>query len=136
MKKSVQRILAVLVCGSCLYLLLLKILRLHIPCLIKKLTGFYCPACGISRMFLFLLKGNFYQAFRMNPLFLLLLPVFLYFLLDFVCKFMLDRHNYVIKKVPKKAWYILIIIIFAFGILRNIPIFDFLTPIYVKIFSS
>ena len=37
-------------------------------CLIKNVTGFPCPSCGISRSLLILITGDIFQAFIINPL--------------------------------------------------------------------
>jgi hypothetical protein len=49
-----------------------------LPCLNKKLFGVDCLGCGFQRAFLFLLKGDFVEAFKMYPAIytLLILGVF------------------------------------------------------------
>ena len=46
--------------------------NIHVPCLIKYLTGFPCPACGMSRALICALHGDFSAAFRFHPLFWIL----------------------------------------------------------------
>lgn len=38
-----------------------------LPCLNKKFFGFECPGCGGQRAFIFLIKGEFSQAFILYP---------------------------------------------------------------------
>ncbi|GHU62053.1 hypothetical protein FACS189418_2760 [Clostridia bacterium] len=38
-------------------------------CIFLYLTGFSCPGCGMSRAWLFALRGNIHQAFFYHPLF-------------------------------------------------------------------
>ena len=38
-----------------------------LPCINKKLFGFDCLGCGIQRSFVFLLQGDFLEAFKMYP---------------------------------------------------------------------
>lgn len=45
-----------------------------IPCVFHLVTGWDCPGCGISRMFLALLRGDIVLAARYNLLVLCLLP--------------------------------------------------------------
>lgn len=45
------------------------------PCLFHSLTGYQCPGCGATRAARLLLQGELREAFRMNALFVLLLPV-------------------------------------------------------------
>lgn len=36
-------------------------------CLFRNITGLPCPGCGMTRAFLFLGHGDFYEAIRLNP---------------------------------------------------------------------
>lgn len=107
-----------------LYLLLSNYFHIYIPCPIKEITGFYCPGCGITRMFYSILKLDIYAAFRYNPLVFLTLPIGIYLYIDYLVR--KDKSLY--KKIPEKLWYIIIVIFIIYGILRNIPSFDFLAP--------
>lgn len=90
-----------------------------IYCPILKITGFYCPGCGITRMFISLLSGNIYQAFRYNPLvFILFIFIPIYFIVE----------KYINKNTKKKILYGLLVIVLVYTIARNIPIFSFLEP--------
>ncbi len=106
------------------YLLISSYLNFYIPCPIKTLTGFYCPGCGITRMLLALLQLDIYKAFRYNPVVFIMLPIGLYLYIDNLIR--KDKSLY--KKIPEKFWYIIIIILIIYGILRNIPMFSFLAP--------
>lgn len=106
------------------YLLLID-LGISIPCFFYKLTGFYCPGCGITRMFLSMLCLDFYQAFRFNPFLFILLPFFL-ILGIFQYKRWLFNQKYVV--IPNFVWNSLLIITILYGILRNLDIFSFLAP--------
>ena len=111
-----------------IYLLLGNYLHLYIDCPIKKITGLYCPGCGITRMFLSLLKLDFYQAFRYNPLLFITLPVFLFFIGNAI----LTKKTPLYNKVPDKIWIVVIVLFIGYGVLRNIPFFDFLAPTLIK----
>ena len=41
--------------------------ELMLPCLTKKYLGFDCPGCGLQRSIVFLLHGDFGEAFHMYP---------------------------------------------------------------------
>lgn len=100
-----------------------------LPCLFHKLTGFYCPGCGISRMFISIFKLEFYQAFRYNSLvFILLICSLGYFVIDF---FFFKKNNKHFQ-LPNAMYIILLTVVLLFGILRNIPFFSFLTPTIVN----
>ena len=106
-----------------IYYLLNKKIGIGIPCVFHELTGLYCPGCGITRLLFSLLELNFYQAFRSNPLvFILLILSILYLIL----KLILKRFN-INLTIPNYIYYFLLIIVIIFGILRNIPGFEFLT---------
>ena len=100
-----------------------------IPCIFHTLTGFYCPGCGITRMFLSLISFDFYQAFRFNPVvFLLVLITPFYFLFT---TFYLKKTG---KKwiLPNAIYIILLVILIVFGFLRNLEFFSYLAPTIVK----
>ena len=109
------------------YLLFNHTGQISIKCPIYEIFHLYCPGCGVTRMIQSFAKGNFYQAFRYNPLLFLLFPFFLlYFLYSYFCK-RCNKKN-IIEKWEPKVWYILIGIFLVYGILRNISYFDFLKP--------
>ena len=99
-----------------------------IPCIFYKLTGLYCPGCGITRMLFSLIKLDFYQSFRYNSLLFISLPFIIYLLGDMFIKFLMYKDNYIYKKISNKVWYILLIIVLFYGIIRNVPMFEFLKP--------
>ena len=107
-----------------IYLLVSSYFHFYIPCPIHKLTGLYCPGCGITRMLLSILKLDFIKAFKYNPLVFISLPIGIYLYIDYLIK--KDKSLY--KKIPEKVWYIIIAIFIIYGILRNIKAFDFLAP--------
>ncbi|HHT98076.1 MAG TPA: DUF2752 domain-containing protein [Clostridiales bacterium] len=90
-----------------------------LPCLFNKITGFYCPGCGMTRAVNSIFNLKFYQAFSFNALiFIMPIPLAIYYVVDY-------------KKKPRMAKYILILMVIiavGYGVLRNIPHFDFLVP--------
>ena len=102
---------------------------LSFGCLFHKITGLYCPGCGITRLLLAILKFDFYQAFRFNPLvFILLIVYLLYEVINLILK-LLKRNKI---KVNKYVLYFILIIIVAFGIMRNFPAFYYLKPTLIS----
>lgn len=98
--------------------------NIYIPCIFHKITGLYCPGCGITRMIISLLKMNFCQAFRYNPLAFILLPLFIcYYIIKYI--FYLKNKQLIINN---KVWYTILMIVILFGIIRNIPTFKYLIP--------
>lgn len=96
-----------------------------IPCPFHKLTGLYCPGCGITRMILSILQLDFYQAFRYNAFLMILLPFALVYGILYFTAWIQDRQ---VPRLPNIVWNILLIAAIAFMIIRNIPLFSFLAP--------
>lgn len=100
-----------------------------LPCIFHKITGFYCPGCGISRMFISIAKFDFYQAFRYNPLvFILLILFFIYVIIELIH---FKKKGYYFK-INKWLYIVLLVIVISFGIFRNVPYFSFLAPTVVN----
>ena len=105
------------------------IFKTFIPCLIHKITGLYCPGCGISRMLISIFHFDFYQAYRYNPwLFILLILFILYQILKLITSKLST------KELKLNNYFYIGILIFtlAFRILRNLPYFSYLIPTVVK----
>ncbi|MBQ9833761.1 MAG: DUF2752 domain-containing protein [Bacilli bacterium] len=114
--------------GSYTYYFLYENFSFSIDCLFHKITGYYCPGCGITRMIFSIIKLEFYQAFRYNPLVFIML---IFFVFCQVINIILKR-NY--KKITFKKEYalLLLVVVILFGIMRNIPLFDYLKPTILK----
>lgn len=120
-----MKLILILISFLIIYFILSELLDVGIPCLFYEITGYYCPGCGITRLLFSLLKLDFYQAFRYNPLiFILIIITGIYWLV----KFILKKFMNISIEIPNYVYYILLIIVIIFGILRNIPMFDFLSP--------
>ena len=117
-KKLVKRHIAVLLIGF-VYLFIVLKFRVRIPCPINFATGLLCPACGITRMFASLAKLDFLGAFNHNPVIFASLPLlFAVYITELVRYVKYGK----VKLLPFSniMIYTLIIILIAFGILRNI----------------
>ena len=90
-----------------------------LPCIFNKITGFYCPGCGMTRAVNSIFNFKFYQAFRFNAL-IFIMPIMLaiYCLLSYKKK----------SKIAKHILIIMLIIAIGYGVLRNTPQFEFLAP--------
>ena len=88
-----------------------------IPCFYYLTTGFYCPGCGTSRMFLALLRLKFAEAFRHNPVVLILF--FLWNLIALGCFF--QKPHFTRKSAfLLGSLFVTIGILTGYGLLRNI----------------
>ena len=59
------------------YLILIQTTTLRIPCLFRAYTGFKCPGCGVTRMCVAILHGDWRTAWKENSMLLILLPAIL-----------------------------------------------------------
>ena len=107
-----------------IYLYLNKRFSFYIPCIFHKITHFYCPGCGITRMILSILKLDLYQAFRYNPLLFIMMPFIITYEIIYYINWIQDKKI----TISKKIWYILLIITIIYTILRNINMFNYLAP--------
>lgn len=107
-----------------LFLYLNKQFSFFIPCIFHKLTGLYCPGCGITRMIISIINLNFKKAFEYNQLAFILSPFIMIYAVIYYYNWIQNKQY----KINEKIWYALIIISIIFMILRNIPQFDFLAP--------
>ena len=112
-----------LVVSGILYLKVLSpTLGISIPCIFRKITGFYCPGCGMTRASLALLDGDIYQSFRYNMLIFIIVPLLILF--------------YVLEKKGKEKYSQLLmggmlVITIVFGVLRNLEAFSWLAPMVI-----
>ncbi|WP_079415603.1 DUF2752 domain-containing protein [Paenibacillus ferrarius] len=109
--------------GGLVYLEIgIPVIHIEIPCIFHAVTGLYCPGCGITRVALSLLKWDFYQAFRFNPLVFVLLPLYLTYM-------MANKRG--MSRTSRIIMTVMLIATISFGLLRNIPAFDWLAPTIV-----
>lgn len=126
MKKINHEILLLVIILIVISILLFN--GIYIPCIFHEITGLYCPGCGITRLFLSLLTFDFYQAYRYNQLVFILLPFTLILIIDYLFKTLTNKKNILYHKINNKVWYLLILLTILFGIVRNIPNFDYFIP--------
>lgn len=118
MKNRLKKIL-VLILVLIAYLVLGKIFHVYLKCPIYEIFHVYCPGCGLTRMLSSILKLDFYQAFRYNPLLFIMLPFSLILLIEDIYS-ELKKKKSIYRKIPNYIWYIIIVILLAYAILRNI----------------
>lgn len=101
---------------------------LSLPCRFYELTGLYCPGCGSGRAIAAILRGDWTAAFRWNPLvFLLGFPSIAVLIHEYIRVVFGVRQ---LKPVLPPQWLStgVVVLLFAFWILRNLPWFAFLAP--------
>ena len=92
-------------------------------CFFHELTGLYCPGCGVQRSFHALLNGHVLTAIDYNLLFILFLPLIIFFILAFSLGRKHPATSFIYKPVFS---FTVVIVVISFWALRNIPIMPFL----------
>ena len=96
-------------------------------CFFHELTGLYCPGCGVQRSFHALLNGHILNAIDYNLLFILFLPLIIFFILAFSLGRKHPSTSFIYKPIFS---FTVIIVVVSFWVLRNIPLtpFSWLAP--------
>lgn len=121
--KKVMAVFAVLLAAGTAYGLITGWLGFGIPCPFHSITGFKCPGCGVSRMFISILRLDFKEAFNSNRLLFVTLPVI-------ICLLGIDVFRYISlkprrhTKIENTVYVILIVLFLVFAVLRNLPWLD------------
>lgn len=116
--KETKKLIILLIAGISYYLIF-KYTNFGIPCIFYKITGFLCPACGISRMLTACLSGDFCSAYGYNKLLFITLPMIIFVLFAEEMRY-IKTGNRKLLKSSKIFIYIEIVLLIAFGIARNI----------------
>ena len=96
-----------------------------LPCVVHRLTGLFCPGCGSSRALGSLLRLDFYQAFRWNPLVVMLLPFALFYLVWGSVSWVRVGRNTLDDRIPSKLLWAVLAAALVFFVLRNLPWYPF-----------
>ena len=102
-----------------IYLIQGHFTNIYIPCVFHEITGLWCSGCGGTRMIISLLHGDFKQAFYYNQLLFISFPIFLFLFIDYIISNIFSKKE-LYKSIPKFIYYIYIIILVLFMIIRNI----------------
>ncbi len=92
----------------------------NIPCPFKLLTGLDCPSCGITRMGISMMHGNFHRAFMYNQVLFVLTPFLSIYAIFFTYRY-ITKGISTIGKYEKIVLTIVSIILVLYGIVRNLP---------------
>ena len=110
---------AILAGGGILYYIFIRITGLAIPCVFRKITGWLCPGCGITRAILALADCEPAKAFAYNQYIFVAAPAVIYFVLR--CDYLYIRRGRIkLNKIENIILYICLIGALVFGVLRNI----------------
>lgn len=127
LKKVIIRLI-ILLSIFLIYFFLNKHLGFAIVCPFHYLTKFYCPGCGITRCLFALLRLDFKSAFMYNQLVFILLPFFIIYVAYLCYIYVYNKENIIKDIIPNYVIYILLVIVIAFGVIRNFECFPYLRP--------
>lgn len=118
MRKKILKIYGIGLTVGGLYYLFTQLTGLAIPCFYVATTGFQCPGCGLSRMFVSLFHLELADAFSYNPVCFVLL--FCWLAISGLCfwgkpAFVRNRH------FLYPCFYVSVAALIIYGILRNFP---------------
>ena len=66
MRKKIIKIYGIILAVLIPYAIIAMVTGWGLPCVTRKLTGLMCPGCGVSRMFLSMIRLDFKSAFFHN----------------------------------------------------------------------
>jgi hypothetical protein len=98
--------------------------RFYPRCVFHEITGLNCPGCGGLRATHQLLHGHLREAFALNPLFFVLMPVLGWYALAEALRATTGRTLSHPFKHPVWLWMLLALVL-VFSIARNLPIGPF-----------
>lgn len=99
-------------------------------CLLHEYTGLHCPGCGMTRATHAFFHGDLAAAFGFNPLGMILLPLALVALIPELIGWLRGTPPPWRMPLGKRGAWILVGLVIAFAVLRNIPVppFQWLAP--------
>lgn len=115
-RKAILKIYGIVLALCIPYLIWSLSTNIYISCLFHSLTGFMCPGCGISRMFLSLVRFDIVGAFSYNPVVFILL--ILWNVIAILC--FTEKIRFVqSKRFIYSALGVSVIALTIYGIVRN-----------------
>ena len=112
-------------CAGAVYLYFHNPYEYPLPCIFYVLTGFYCPGCGAGRASYSILHGRFADALCYNPLMTVLLPFIGLYVTGRTLDWVVTGGNHIDHRISVKFLVGVLVVIFVYGVLRNIPVFPF-----------
>lgn len=99
---------------------------LKLACPIRFFTGYYCPGCGAGRACYSLLHRQLYQAFRYNPLLIIVLPWLVVYYTICGIQWLIYGKESVSIHIPERIPIVILAIFLIYGVIRNIEVYPFI----------
>ena len=112
-------------CAGAVYLYFHNPYEYPLPCIVYVLPGVYCPGCGAGRASDSILHGRFADAVCYNPLMTVLLPFIGLYVTVRTLDWVVTGGNHIDCRISVKFLVGVLVVIFVYGVLRNIPVFPF-----------
>ena len=103
--------------AGCAYLLWLHATGLGIPCPFRLITGWKCPGCGISTLFLLLAEGDLRGAYAANPFLFVTMPLLL---AQIIYTTYLKKCSRPLPPWNQRLLFVYLAALIVFGVMRNI----------------
>lgn len=110
-----------LLLAGCAYALVCSKIGVGLPCVFHLITGLQCPGCGVTRMCLSLLRGDFAAAWQYNAAILCLFPLGAVVAANVAVRYVR------IGTLRPSRWanallWCMIAVLLVFGVVRNLPL--------------
>lgn len=103
------------------YVIFYKTAGYGIPCIFHFVTGLNCISCGVTRMLVYLLQGDIYDAYYTNRLLFITLPLFVFYIIKGSIQYVKNgKPSY--SRTDKTVFIGFIVAAAIFGIVRNFDI--------------
>ena len=109
----------ILLAAGLLYYGFVSLTGLYIPCIFRLITGWKCPGCGVSHMFVHLAHFQIKGAFSDNAFLLILFP-FAVFYVIYRAKRYIFNNDRTYHPWENTALIAVAVIAVVFGVVRNI----------------
>ncbi|MBQ8591912.1 MAG: DUF2752 domain-containing protein [Lachnospiraceae bacterium] len=87
----------------------------------NKLTGLYCPGCGITRMCVFLMQGDITKAMHSNLVLFFISPLLIYILGGYLLRY-IRTGTWSLPGWQTIMTYVMIGLLVLYSIVRNIAV--------------
>ena len=92
-----------------------------LTCILHDTTGLHCAGCGMTRAVHAVLEGRFLEAFRLNPLGVVVVPLLFLALVPEVVGWVRGEAPKWRLPIGRPGWIGIAVLILAYMVLRNLP---------------